>query len=96
MCLPTCASTALRGSSNRYRSASLYTTRAMATRAFCPPLSVIPFSPISVISPSGNSRRSCSNAHVRIALRYLLSSNGSLVRPKTTLDLRVSFMTKGD
>mmetsp|Transcript_19450 Transcript_19450/g.48635 ORF Transcript_19450/g.48635 Transcript_19450/m.48635 type:complete len:134 (-) Transcript_19450:1983-2384(-) len=29
--------------------------RAMATRCFCPPLSVIPFSPISVASPCGNS-----------------------------------------
>ena len=55
---PTCASTALRGSSSNTISASEYAARARDTRAFCPPLRLIPFSPISVSSLSGSTSMS--------------------------------------
>mmetsp|Transcript_191 Transcript_191/g.228 ORF Transcript_191/g.228 Transcript_191/m.228 type:complete len:87 (-) Transcript_191:97-357(-) len=57
---PTCVSTAERGSSRRYTSASTMMALARLTRCCCPPLSVIPLSPISVWSPAGSSSKSLS------------------------------------
>lgn len=56
-------STALRISSIKTILALEYTARASATRAFCPPERVIPFSPISVKSPSSKINKSLSKAH---------------------------------
>ena len=42
MCFPTCESTALSGSSNKYTSASKYIARARLIRCFWPPLRFIP------------------------------------------------------
>mmetsp|Transcript_15391 Transcript_15391/g.31232 ORF Transcript_15391/g.31232 Transcript_15391/m.31232 type:complete len:234 (-) Transcript_15391:2025-2726(-) len=60
---PVSASTADKTSSSKYTSASLYTARASATLCFCPPLRLMPFSPISVKSPPGSWRMSASRAH---------------------------------
>mmetsp|Transcript_64903 Transcript_64903/g.107715 ORF Transcript_64903/g.107715 Transcript_64903/m.107715 type:complete len:110 (+) Transcript_64903:1920-2249(+) len=60
-CSPTCASRADSGSSNTTTSAQAYRARAMETRCFCPPLKLMPFSPISVRSRSGRIARSCSS-----------------------------------
>ncbi len=57
-CRATGGSTALSGSSNNTRSASAYTARASATRAFCPPDKLTPCCPISVRSPSAHCRKS--------------------------------------
>mmetsp|Transcript_8718 Transcript_8718/g.16919 ORF Transcript_8718/g.16919 Transcript_8718/m.16919 type:complete len:94 (+) Transcript_8718:331-612(+) len=56
--LPTCASSAEKGSSSRYTSQSAYTARAMLTRCFCPPERLMPLSPISVWSPATRFLRS--------------------------------------
>mmetsp|Transcript_64218 Transcript_64218/g.129084 ORF Transcript_64218/g.129084 Transcript_64218/m.129084 type:complete len:99 (-) Transcript_64218:89-385(-) len=84
----TCESTALKQSSNRYTSASAYTARAMATRCFCPPDRLMPFSPISVWSPSGSCCKSDVSAHASITEAYLSWLNGF---PKRTLSLSVAF-----
>jgi len=39
---------------------------ANATRAFCPPLKVTPFSPISVLSPAGNIYTTVTNSYLKI------------------------------
>mmetsp|Transcript_62100 Transcript_62100/g.195954 ORF Transcript_62100/g.195954 Transcript_62100/m.195954 type:complete len:265 (-) Transcript_62100:8-802(-) len=62
---PTCASIADSGSSRMTKSGLAKRARASATRARWPPLMVIPFSPISVRSPSESCRRSCSRQHAR-------------------------------
>ena len=54
----TLASTALKGSSNKYICASLYKALATLSLALWPPLKFMPFSPICVFSPFGNSFRS--------------------------------------
>eukprot|EP00601_Ochromonadales_sp_CCMP2298_P000775 CAMPEP_0173187016 /NCGR_PEP_ID=MMETSP1141-20130122/10460_1 /TAXON_ID=483371 /ORGANISM="non described non described, Strain CCMP2298" /LENGTH=70 /DNA_ID=CAMNT_0014110777 /DNA_START=174 /DNA_END=386 /DNA_ORIENTATION=+ len=51
---PTCASTAERGSSNTYKSASAYTALARLILAFCPPEMLMPLSPTSVSSYAGH------------------------------------------
>mmetsp|Transcript_27402 Transcript_27402/g.88491 ORF Transcript_27402/g.88491 Transcript_27402/m.88491 type:complete len:142 (+) Transcript_27402:2187-2612(+) len=61
-CSPTWASTAERGSSRMYMSASWYTALARATRCCWPPERVTPRSPTSVASPAGNVSRSASKA----------------------------------
>ena len=43
-----------RGEGEEGERAHLYTARASATRAFCPPDKLMPRSPISVRSPAGN------------------------------------------
>ena len=48
------ASTALSGSSNKYKSALEYKARAKAIRARCPPLILIPRYPTVVSLPSAN------------------------------------------
>mmetsp|Transcript_2783 Transcript_2783/g.8980 ORF Transcript_2783/g.8980 Transcript_2783/m.8980 type:complete len:96 (+) Transcript_2783:61-348(+) len=58
MARPTWTSTADSGSSNKQMSALAYTSRAKATRAFCPPDRLMPRSPMMVRSPSDNSVRS--------------------------------------
>lgn len=45
------------------------------TRCFCPPLKLIPFSPISVWSPSGSASRSGRRQAFSIARQYLSLSN---------------------
>ena len=52
MCFPTWLSTADRGSSSRYTSASLYTARAKLTRCFWPPLRLMPWRKIRLWAAS--------------------------------------------
>eukprot|EP00755_Sulcionema_specki_P013132 Sspe_Gene.8696::Locus_2941_Transcript_1_1_Confidence_1.000_Length_4731::g.8696::m.8696 len=79
--LPTYASTAERQSSRRYTSASVNTALASATRAFWPPLRLIPFSPISVRSPWGRLLRSSTSSVACTTLSYFPS--GSFLRQRT-------------
>ena len=88
--LATCASSALSGSSITTKSASAYTARAMAVRCFCPPDSVMPFSPISVRSPRGNSATSLPRQAHSSARAYASSSSA---RPNSTLSLSESDCT---
>mmetsp|Transcript_12347 Transcript_12347/g.22061 ORF Transcript_12347/g.22061 Transcript_12347/m.22061 type:complete len:97 (+) Transcript_12347:2305-2595(+) len=88
MCAATWLSTAERGSSSRYTSARWYTARARATRCFCPPLRLIPRSPISVWSPEGSWSRSGSRAQASSTARY---QSGSCGAPKSTLSRSVAF-----
>mmetsp|Transcript_62188 Transcript_62188/g.85478 ORF Transcript_62188/g.85478 Transcript_62188/m.85478 type:complete len:174 (-) Transcript_62188:355-876(-) len=69
-------------------SASAYTARAIATRCFCPPDRLMPFSPISVWSPAGRILRSSSRAQASRIASYLASSKGE---PKRMLSLTVAF-----
>ena len=64
-----------------------YAARAMATRCFCPPDSVIPRSPISVASPSGSADKSTSSWHALTTAAYRASSNGW---PKRMFSLTVA------
>ena len=52
-------------------SAPEYAARARETRAFCPPLRLMPFSPISVSSPFGSISRSGSRQHALTISRNL-------------------------
>ena len=61
---PTFASKALKGSSKIYISLLLYKALAMLIRALCPPDKLIPFSPISVISPPISASKSGFNSHM--------------------------------
>mmetsp|Transcript_96394 Transcript_96394/g.297232 ORF Transcript_96394/g.297232 Transcript_96394/m.297232 type:complete len:361 (-) Transcript_96394:902-1984(-) len=98
-CAPTCASTAANGSSRSTRPPGFdaSTARARATRAFWPPDSVRPFSPISVASPAGRTFRSCPRAAASSAAEYLRSSSSSAASsiPKRTFCRRVSLTTTG-
>mmetsp|Transcript_21038 Transcript_21038/g.49966 ORF Transcript_21038/g.49966 Transcript_21038/m.49966 type:complete len:244 (+) Transcript_21038:429-1160(+) len=88
----TCASTAASGSSSRYTSASWYAARANATRAFCPPLMLMPFSPISVMSPARSVSRSRSRQHTCKTWSYRWASKGA---PSRMLSLRVPLKIHG-
>ena len=55
-------------------SASAYTARAIAVRCFCPPLNVMPFSPISVKSPKGSRATSDPRHALSRASSYLILS----------------------
>mmetsp|Transcript_5886 Transcript_5886/g.14659 ORF Transcript_5886/g.14659 Transcript_5886/m.14659 type:complete len:152 (+) Transcript_5886:2686-3141(+) len=77
----TCASTADNTSSNTNTSASFTSkiARAIATRAFCPPESVTPRSPIWVSSPLGSTSMSASRAEQRRVFSYSLSRSAASV-----------------
>mmetsp|Transcript_56341 Transcript_56341/g.164696 ORF Transcript_56341/g.164696 Transcript_56341/m.164696 type:complete len:219 (+) Transcript_56341:2281-2937(+) len=98
-CAPTCASTAASGSSSSTRPPRFEASTALAraTRAFWPPDSVRPFSPISVASPAGRISRSRARAAASRAAAYLASTFSSITSstPKMTFCLRVSFTTIG-
>ena len=71
-CLATFASTALNGSSNNKICASLYTALANPILAFCPPLKLMPFSPMMVFSAFGICLKSCNihkGRHSRVVSR---------------------------
>mmetsp|Transcript_4188 Transcript_4188/g.15367 ORF Transcript_4188/g.15367 Transcript_4188/m.15367 type:complete len:177 (+) Transcript_4188:2412-2942(+) len=70
----TCASKALSGSSITTSSAFAYTALAIAVLCFCPPLNVMPFSPISVSSPRGNKETSLPRHAASSALSYRILS----------------------
>mmetsp|Transcript_42270 Transcript_42270/g.85534 ORF Transcript_42270/g.85534 Transcript_42270/m.85534 type:complete len:292 (-) Transcript_42270:1615-2490(-) len=89
---PTCASTAASTSSSNSTSGSAYTLRARPTRAFCPPDRLIPFSPISVLSPAGSVSKSGPRQQHSMTSRYLPSLKAF---PNTTFSLRVAFMIHG-
>ena len=52
-------------------SRAAYTNLATLTRCFCPPLRLMPFSPISVLSPPGRMSMSCLRAHASNTFLYL-------------------------
>jgi len=54
------------GSSRRIKSRSAYTALAREILAFWPPLKLMPFSPISVSSPSGRISKSRSSSQILI------------------------------
>mmetsp|Transcript_6904 Transcript_6904/g.13116 ORF Transcript_6904/g.13116 Transcript_6904/m.13116 type:complete len:120 (-) Transcript_6904:610-969(-) len=76
-CSPTWASRADRGSSKMTMSGSEYRARAMLTRCFCPPLRLMPFSPISVLSLSGRIFKSCSSPLAATTWAYFFSSKAA-------------------
>eukprot|EP00965_Chrysotila_dentata_P037539 1248734-Pleurochrysis_carterae.AAC.1 len=86
----TCASTADSGSSSRNSEGLPYSARAIEMRAFCPPDTVTPRSPISVSSPFGRLAKSASSAHAATTRLYHSASNG---RESTTFSRRVALST---
>mmetsp|Transcript_93416 Transcript_93416/g.250205 ORF Transcript_93416/g.250205 Transcript_93416/m.250205 type:complete len:222 (-) Transcript_93416:1444-2109(-) len=70
-----------------------YTARARATRAFCPPDRVTPFSPISVPSPPGSCSKSAVRAHPLITSAYKVSSKRL---PNKMFSRTVAFKIHGD
>mmetsp|Transcript_26835 Transcript_26835/g.85375 ORF Transcript_26835/g.85375 Transcript_26835/m.85375 type:complete len:221 (+) Transcript_26835:278-940(+) len=92
MCLPTCASTAESGSSRKITSGCAYTARARLIRAFCPPETLTPRSPISVRSDAGRMARSETSAQARRVRLYRSSSKSD---SKRMFSRTVRFMIKG-
>ena len=90
--LPTFASRADIGSSNKYISGSLYIVLAKEIRTFWPPDKLIPFSPISVRSFPSKVSKSSLNWHKFRTLLYLTSSKG---KENNMLFLIVSFCIQG-
>lgn len=78
MCFPTCESTALRGSSNKYKSALLYTALARLIRCFCPPLRFIPCETTSLITRHKGSNRT---THYNMYCIYGVSNLKHLLCP---------------
>ena len=89
---PTLLSIEDKGSSNRYKSASLYKHLAKDILAFCPPLTLALVLFISVLSPFANSNISFSNSHTETTCLYF-SSLYSLL--KIILFFTVSVITHG-
>mmetsp|Transcript_7849 Transcript_7849/g.13855 ORF Transcript_7849/g.13855 Transcript_7849/m.13855 type:complete len:280 (-) Transcript_7849:1235-2074(-) len=77
MCLPTCASTALSGSSKSTTSGFAYTARARLIRDFWPPETFTPRSPISVRSDAGRMARSETRAQASSTALYRAASKGA-------------------
>mmetsp|Transcript_12052 Transcript_12052/g.29439 ORF Transcript_12052/g.29439 Transcript_12052/m.29439 type:complete len:282 (-) Transcript_12052:289-1134(-) len=82
------ASSALNGSSNSAIVGLEYTARASDTRCFCPPDSVTPRSPISVMSPAARRSMSVRRQHASRTLPY---RTGSYAFPNSMLSRRVAF-----
>ena len=99
--LPVSLSTALKGSSNSTKLAMLNLARnkarATLTRAFCPPLRLMPLSPISVRSPSLRTSRSGSRQEALKDSSYATRTIGSSYSlPKRTLSRNVALRIHGD
>ena len=88
----TSGSTALNGSSRRTTSAFEYQALARLILAFCPPLVLIPLSPISVSRPLLKILRSWSSQQTSITL-FILSSSYS--RPNKIFSFKVPEIING-